>query len=106
MHHRNHQLDVPHSLSPNFLFSHLYSASITNNSFIPDSFVLTAETLIILHRTKNPLTEQAISFWLICTVIDRFRFEYFSIRSLQDIIRRSKADGDTSKDRKSTRLNS
>src|SRR5690606_20722083 len=68
---RNHKFNVSHTLSSDFLFSNLYPASITNDAFVPNSFILSAITLIILNRSEDTLTKQAISLRFVRTIVNR-----------------------------------
>ena len=94
MHHWHNQLNVAHPFAANLFLRNLYSTAVTNDPFIADALVLTAVTLVVLHRPEDAFAEQAISFRLIRTVVDRLRLEHFTIRALQDLIRRRQADGD------------
>jgi hypothetical protein len=51
-------------------------------------------TFVVLYRTEDPLTEQTIALRLIRTIVDGFRLEDFTVRSLEDHLGRSKTDGD------------
>ena len=52
--------------------SNLDATTITNNVFVLNSFVLPAGTFPVLFGSENPLAEQAVFFWLECTVVDGF----------------------------------
>src|SRR5699024_10970440 len=65
VHHRNDQLDVTHSFPPYFFLCHFYSASITDDPLVSDSFIFSTVTLIILDRSENSFTEQTVPFGLI-----------------------------------------
>ena len=73
MSYRHNQLDVSHTLATYFLFCHFHTATVADNAFVTDAFVLTAMALIVLDRTKNALAEQTVALWLIRTIVDGFR---------------------------------
>src|SRR5690606_25627412 len=74
----HNQTDMAHTLAAYFLFSYLHAATVANDSFVPDTLILPAMTLIVLNRAKNTFAEQAITFRLIRPVIDCFRFNHFT----------------------------
>ena len=61
---------MTHSLAANALPRHLNSASVTDDSAIPNAFVFTAVALVIFDGTKNLLAEETILFRLIRAVVD------------------------------------
>ncbi|MPM05098.1 hypothetical protein SDC9_51382 [bioreactor metagenome] len=75
---RNHQLNVTNAFATDFLFSHLNTTTIADNTFITDTFVFSAMTFKIFGRTKNTFAEQTVTFRLISPVVDGFRFEYLT----------------------------
>ena len=79
MHDRNRELNVAHAITTNFLLGNFYTTSITNDSFISDTLVFSAVTFKVLCRSKNPLTEQTLHFWLVRSVIDGLGLLYLSI---------------------------
>src|SRR5699024_377288 len=89
MGYRYYKVDMPHTVTSYFLFGYLYTTSVTNDSLIPDSFVLPASTFIIFYRSKNSLTSESISLRLMCTVIYSFRFKHLSTRFCQNRLGRS-----------------
>ena len=97
MSHRNNQLDVSGTLTTNLLLCYLDTTSITDDTFITDTLVLTAGTLIVLCRTEDALAEQTVTLRLIGTVVDGFRFGNLTEATLEDIFGRSKSDGNFSK---------
>ena len=72
---RNHQMDVSHTFTTNFLFRNFHSTTIADNTFVTDTLVLTAMALIVLDRTKDTLTEQTVTLRLIRTIVNCFRFQ-------------------------------
>ena len=72
---RNNQLDVTHALTAHLLFCHLNTAAVTHNPLVTDALIFSAMALIILHRSEDTLTEQAVAFRLVCAVVDGLRLE-------------------------------
>src|SRR5699024_12225113 len=106
---------MTHTCTTYYLTTTFNPTAITYSTFITDTFVLTTGTFPVLSRSKNTFIKQAIFFWFQCTVVNSFRFLYFTIRPATDLIGRSKTDLHTiefididqrTEDRKSTRLNS
>ena len=71
---RHSELDVAHALTAYFLFCHLYTATVANDTLITDTFVLAAVALVVLGRAEYALAEEAFHFGLVGTVIDCFGF--------------------------------
>ena len=61
MSHGHNELDVSHTLTAHFLFSHFHTTTVADDTFITDTLVFTAMTFIILDRTKNALAELEFS---------------------------------------------
>jgi hypothetical protein len=78
------QLDMSHSLSAYFLFSNLYTASVTHNSLVPDALVFSASTLVVFDWAENLFTEKTVSLRLIGSVVNGLWFQYFAIGPVQD----------------------
>jgi hypothetical protein len=85
---------VAHPLTAHFLLRYFYAATVTHDTLIPDPFVLSAGTLIILNGTKNTLAEQAISFRLVGAVIDGLGLQHLAIAPFEDAVGGSQTDGD------------
>ena len=64
MYYRYYQRDMAHALTTNLLLGNLYTTSVTHNTLIADTLVLTAMELIILHRTEDALAEQTVKLGL------------------------------------------
>ena len=69
---------MSHPLPADLLLSHLDSASVTDDSTVLDSLVLSAMTFIILGRTENLLAEKTVTLRLISPVVDRLRLQDLS----------------------------
>ena len=78
MGHRDRQLDVPHPLATNTGESHLYSATITDDTLVLDPLVFSAGTLPVPGRTEDPFTEETTLLGLESPVIDRLRILHLS----------------------------
>ena len=89
----HNELDVTGTLTTNLLLSHLYTASVADDTLITDALVLSAGTLIVLGRTEDALAEQTVALRLICTVVDGLGFGNLSETALEDLFGRSKSDG-------------
>ena len=77
------KLNMSHPFPSYFLFSDFNTATVTDNTFIPDPFIFSAMTFPIFYRTKNPFTEQSIPFGLVSPVIDCFRLKNFTAAIFQ-----------------------
>jgi hypothetical protein len=88
MDNRNGQSDMTHPFSANLFSRYLYTAPVANNSSVTDTFILTAVTLIVLHRPENLFTEKTVFFRFVRAVVDRLRLESLAVRSSQDVFRR------------------
>ena len=78
MSHWNREFYVSHPLPADLLLSHFDSASVTDDSTVLDSLVLSAMTFIILGRTENLLAEKTVTLRLISPVVDRLRLQDLS----------------------------
>ena len=92
--HRNHQVDVAHPLTTNFLFRDFNTATVTHDALVADALVFAAVALVILDRTKNALAKQAIAFRLVCAVVDGLGLQHFSVRCFENALWRRQRDGD------------
>jgi len=86
MHYRYHQFDMPHPFPADLLLCHFNTTAVANDTLITDTLILSAGALIILYRSEYPFTEKAIPFRFIRTVVDGFRFQYFSVAPFQDTV--------------------
>ena len=75
MRYGDNELYVPHAFTTHFLLGDLNTAPVADNTFVAYTLVLSAMAFVVLYRTKNALTEQAVAFGLVCTVVDGFRLE-------------------------------
>jgi hypothetical protein len=79
MSHRSSELDMTCTLAANLRSRDFYATTLTDDTLVADTLVLTTGTLVVLAWAKNLLTEEASSFWALSSVVDRLRDEYLSI---------------------------
>ena len=84
------QLDMAHPVAANLLHRHFDAALFAHDTLVLHALVLAAQALIILHRTKNPCTEQSVPLRFEGAVVDRFRLFDLAMRPAQDLIRARK----------------
>ena len=94
---RHHQLNVAATLATHLLFRDQNTATVAHNASVTDALVLTAIALVILGRTEDALAEKAITLRLIGAVVNRFGFQHFAIRILQDFFGGSQSDSNLRK---------
>ena len=75
---------MSYTVTTYFLFSHLNTTTVTNNTLVTDTLVLTTSTLVILNRTEDALTEETITLWFVRTVVDCFWFQNLSMTVFKD----------------------
>ena len=92
MRYRNNQRNMSHAFATHFFLGYLNTTTVANDSFVTDTFVFTAVTLIILNRSEDSFAEQTIAFRFISPVIYRFRFQNFSVRTFKNFFRRGQTD--------------
>jgi hypothetical protein len=73
------EINVAQSLSTNLGLNNLNPTFLTNDTTVLHALVLTAVTLVILHRAKNLGAEEAVTLRLKCPVIDGLRFLHFPV---------------------------
>ena len=93
----NYQFDVTGTFATHLLLSHLYTASVADNTLITDALILAATALVILGRTEDTLAEETIALGFICTVIYSLWLGNLAITAFEDFLRRSKTDGNLRK---------
>ena len=49
------------------------------DAFVTDALVFAAVAFVVLDRTKNALAKQAVTFWLVSTVVDRLGLQHFAV---------------------------
>ena len=91
---RRGQFDVPHSLSANARVGDFHTTAVTDHALVFHSTVFTAGALPVLFRSENTLTEQAVFFWTIRSVVDRFWLFDFAERPALDVLWTSQGNSD------------
>ena len=94
MSNRYTQLDMSHTLTTNLLLCYLYAATLAHDTFVTNTFVLSAVTLVILCRTENTLAEQTITLRLVCAVVDSLGLEHLTTGDVHNLFRRSQTNSD------------
>ena len=92
MNNGNAERNVSHSLAANGFLSHLDAAAIADDSFVSNSLVLATVAFPVFYRAENLLTKETVFFGFERSIINRFRFKYFTIRALQNRFWRSQAN--------------
>ena len=83
MSHWHHQLYMSAAVTAHFLFCYLHTASVADNSLVAYPFIFSTSALIILSRTKDTLTEQAVTLRLVGAVVDCLWFGHLAIGILK-----------------------
>ena len=91
---RGSQFNMAHSFPAHLGTGYFNTAAFTDLAFITDAFIASAVTFPVFHWPENTFAKQAVPFRLQGTVIDGFRFFYFTPRPFPDQIRRSQSDFD------------
>ena len=79
MRHRRSKFDVAHAFTTHFGQRHFNAALLANHTTVLQALVFTAQTFVILDRTKNFRAEQAVTFRLERSVVDSFRLFNFAV---------------------------
>ena len=74
----NDELDVAHAFATHFLFRHLDTASVADNTFVTDALILSAMTFIVLDGTENAFAEQTVTFGFVGAVVDCLGLQHLS----------------------------
>src|SRR5437763_1513613 len=85
---------MAHAFAAHFLFSYFNTTTVTYDTLVTDTLVLTAGTFIIFNGSEDPFAEQTITFRFVRTVVDRFRLQYFTITSFEDGVGGCQTDRD------------
>ena len=92
--HRHCQFNMSHPLTADFCLGNFHTATVANNAFMFDTFVLAAVTFPVPRRTEDLFAEKTAFFRLETSVVDRFRVFYFTVTPRTDHFRRSDLDHD------------
>ncbi len=88
------EFNMPHALAAHLGLRHLDAALLTHHAAVLEALVLAAQTLVVLHRTKDLGAEQAIPLRLEGAVIDCFGLFDLSKRPRTDSLRGSQPNAD------------
>ena len=88
----HHQLDVTHTFAAHLLLGHLDTASVADNPFVTDTFVLSAMALVVLDRPEYTFAEKTVPLGFIGTVVDGFGFQHLAARIFQNLFGRSQTN--------------
>ena len=72
------QFDVAHALTTNLRASYFNAALFANDALKAHTLVLTAVALPVTCRSECLFTEQTITLWAQCAVVNGFRLLYFT----------------------------
>ena len=89
---RSGQLNVTHTLTTDLWWRYFNATTVTNDSLVTNTLVLSASTFIILGRSKDTLVEKSILFWLERTIVDCLRLLNFTIRPAANLVWTSQSD--------------
>ena len=92
MRNRRSQFDMAHTLTAHARQRNFNAALLAGNAAIFDALILTTRTLIVLLRTKNARTEQAVALGLEGTIVDGFRLFDLAVRPGPDFFRAGDRD--------------
>ena len=88
------QADVAHPFAANLLLGHLHTAAVADDAAVADPLVLSAVALVVLRGTEDALAEESVTLRFIGAVVDGLRLEHLARGLLENLFRRSQADGD------------
>src|SRR6476469_4456201 len=72
------ELDVTHALATDAAQGDFDAAAIADHATVTDSLVFAAVAFPVLHRTEDPLAEQAVLLGLERAIVDRLGLQYFA----------------------------
>jgi len=75
----NSQGNVTHALTADDTAGDANATLITDNVLVANALVFTTVAFPVLGRSENFLAEQTVFFGLLSTIVDRFRFGYFTV---------------------------
>ena len=88
------QFDVPHPFTTDLCLGNFHTATVTNNTFVLDPFVLAAVTFPVTGGTEDLFAEKTALLRLETSVVDRFRILHFAVTPGADRFRRGDLDHD------------
>ena len=92
--HRHYQLDMTATLAAHLLLCYLHTTTVADDALVTDALVLSAGALIVACRTEDALAEETVALRLVGAVVDGLRLCHLAVRVLQNLLGRSKSDGD------------
>src|SRR5579863_9565743 len=92
MRNRRGKLDMAHAVAADLLHGHFDTTFLADDALVLHALVLAAEALVVLHRSENPGTEQAVPLRLERAVVDGFGFLDLAMGPAQNLIRTRKRD--------------
>jgi hypothetical protein len=94
MRNRRGQFDVAHALTANFGQRNFNTAFLADDAAILHALVFAAKAFVILDRTKDTGTEQAVTFRFERPVVDGFRLLDLTVGPGADPLRAGDRDAD------------
>jgi hypothetical protein len=85
---RHRQLDVPQAFPADLGLRDLDLALVADHPAVPYPLVLAAVALPVLHRSEDPLAEEAVALGLEGPVVDGLRLRHLAVGPLPDGLRR------------------
>ncbi len=79
--------DVAHALTAYDALRHKFTVLIDGCFTAAYTLVLCVMRVNVFYWSKNTLTEQAITFWLLCAVVDRFWLGDFTVTPFKNVVR-------------------
>jgi hypothetical protein len=75
---RNSKFNMTKTLTTNLGLGNFNAATVTDNSLIFNVFIFSTMTFPVLSRSENTIAEKTISLRLECSIVNGFRFFYFT----------------------------
>src|SRR5262245_39213738 len=95
---RRSKLDMAHALAPHARERHLDRALLADDALVLHALVLAAQALVVLDRTEDAGTEQAIALRLEGPVVDGFRLLDLAVGPRQNLLRTRYGDANLVED--------
>ena len=85
---------MSHTFPTNGCLRNLYAASVADNTLITDFLVFSTVTFPVFARSENSFAEQTVFFRFQGSVVNGFRFLYFTAGPFSDFFRRGQTNLD------------
>src|SRR5205823_3488433 len=95
---RRRELDVPHALAPHARERDLDRALLADDALVLHALVLAAQALVVLDRTEDARTEQAVALGLEGPIVDGLRLLDLTVGPRQNLFRARNRDADLVED--------